>query len=103
MARAITAPMISLSLRAVLLAIAGGLLSPSSVIAQDSPAKEIKKGMTADEVRRELGQPQRVLRQVLFRRQLEQWVYPEQSVCVEFVCRPNEEPTVVQIYRGDFR
>ena len=56
----------------------------------------LKKEMPADEVRRLLGKPQRVSRQIVFRRTVEQWVYDAPiSTRVEFSQLPGQEARTV--------
>jgi hypothetical protein len=57
--------------------------------------RRLQRGMTRNEVRKLAGPPLRVVRQVLFNRYVEQWVY-EQPVPfrVEFDCKRGEEPFV---------
>lgn len=64
---------------------------------QVRPINDIKKDMTADEVRNRLGKPDRVARQILFRRHLEQWIYDDLNVRIEFNCLPAEEPRVINV------
>lgn len=58
----------------------------------------VRAGMSADDVRRRLGPPRRVARQVLYRRYLEQWVYdgPE-AVRIEFDCPRGQRPQVLTV------
>jgi len=58
----------------------------------------IKRGMTMDEVKRQLGSPQRTGRQILFRRYLEQWHYDDPAGWIEFQCSKGEEPFVLGVY-----
>jgi hypothetical protein len=69
-------------------------------------ATDIKKDMTANEVLNLAGKPQRIGRQILFRRHLEQWVFDDLGIRVEFTCLPGEEPRVQSVLRNppaDFR
>jgi hypothetical protein len=57
-------------------------------------------GMGMARVRELLGEPERVARQLLFRRHLEQWVYPgDGGGRVEFDCVRGEEPRVIAVLR----
>jgi hypothetical protein len=58
-----------------------------------SRIRQLRSGMTPDEVRQLLGPPQRIARQILYHRYLEQWVYDAPlSVRVEFDC-PRGQPS----------
>ena len=61
---------------------------------------DVKKDMTAGEVRKLLGKPDRVARQILFRRHLEQWVYEQLNARIELDCFPGDEPRVVNVLTG---
>src|SRR5947208_3260695 len=39
------------------------------------PQRPVQRGMIAAEVRRLLGPPKRIARQILYRRSIEQWIY----------------------------
>lgn len=59
------------------------------------PLDRVQRGMSQEEVRRLLGPPLRVVRQVLFGRYVEQWVYPPPVAArVEFLCERNHPPAV---------
>lgn len=58
---------------------------------------EVKKEMTADEVAKIVGNPNRIARMILFRRHIEQWIYDDLNKRIEFLCFPGEEPRVLQI------
>jgi hypothetical protein len=63
--------------------------------------KQVRAGMTADEVRALLGQPSRLARQVLYRRYLEQWQYDELGgLWVEFDCLKGQEPRVRTVHEA---
>jgi hypothetical protein len=50
-------------------------------------ARQIEPGMTPAQVRKILGEPKRIARQVLYRRYLEQWIYEDAShTVIEFDC-----------------
>jgi hypothetical protein len=53
--------------------------------------------MTADEVLKLIGKPDRIARQILFRRHLEQWIYEDLAARIEFNCLPGEEPRVQSV------
>ncbi len=59
-----------------------------------------KKDLTAGDVQRRLGKPDRVARQILFRRHLEQWIYDDLGVRFEFNCLPGEEPKILNVLQG---
>lgn len=57
--------------------------------------QRLRPGMPQAEVRRLLGPPSRIARQVLYRRCLEQWIYDDPiSVRIGFDCLPGQEPHV---------
>jgi hypothetical protein len=62
--------------------------------ANDSP----RPGMTADEVRRALGPPDRVARQILHRRFIEQWCYEKRALWIDFAGSKGQEPRVVHVH-----
>ena len=58
----------------------------------------VRKGMSAQDVRQLMGQPNRVVRQLLYRRHIEQWVYETpQPVRIGFNCVRGEEPGVIAV------
>jgi hypothetical protein len=58
----------------------------------------IRKGMTAAEVRRILGDPSTTSRQILFRRHVEQWRFAANDGWIELNCVRGEEPYVSNVY-----
>ncbi len=87
-------------MRRIHLVLASGLLLalPGHCLTQPERAiSDIKKDMTAEEVEAALGNPDRVARQILFRRYLEQWTYSKWATIVELNCLPGEPPRVVNI------
>jgi hypothetical protein len=74
---------------------AGGLRIPA---ADDPVPAEIRKGMTTHEVRRVLGPPIRIVREVLYRRHIEQWVYENpHPFRVKISCVRGEDPVVTGV------
>jgi hypothetical protein len=78
------------------------LAAPSLAAAQPVPATNaapgatVRVGMTLAEVRTILGPPQRVARQILYHRYLEQWAYlPPVSLRVEFDCPRGQAARVI--------
>lgn len=61
-------------------------------------ADAVRRGASADEVRKFLGNPSRIARQVLFQRHLEQWVYDDPAVRVELLFVRGEEPYVLSVW-----
>lgn len=59
----------------------------------------LRIGMTAQAVQQLLDRPQRVARQILYRRYLEQWTYEATGVLVEFDCILGQEPRVQSVRR----
>jgi hypothetical protein len=60
--------------------------------------KGVGRTMSADEVKRRLGPPSRVARQILFRRHLEQWTYATPPICIELDCVRGQEMQVVSVH-----
>ena len=59
----------------------------------------IRPGLTGDEVRKLLGPPKRISRQILYRRYLEQWLYDVPSqLWIEFNCLKGQEPYVLTVH-----
>jgi hypothetical protein len=56
--------------------------------------------LTMKDVEKLLGRPEQVSRQILYRRYLEQWLYPSGrlSVLVDFDCRKGQEPYVLTVH-----
>ena len=68
------------------------------VAKRDRLLSQIERQMPAARVRQFLGPPNRIARQVLFRRHLEQWIYDAPlAVRVEFFCVPGEEARVLNV------
>jgi hypothetical protein len=60
--------------------------------------KKLTPGLTQPEVRRLLGPPRRMARQILYRRYLEQWVYDgPNAVRIEFECVRGKEPQILTV------
>jgi len=75
--------------------LAGGVTVPA---ADDPGSPGIRKGMTANEVRRLLGPPVRIVREVLYRRHIEQWVYENpHPFRVQISCVRGEDPVVTGV------
>jgi hypothetical protein len=66
------------------------------------PAGDLTKlvpGMTQADVRRLLGPPKQIARQILYRRYLEQWVYEgAKPVRIEFDCVRGKEPQILTVH-----
>ena len=59
----------------------------------------LRPGMSQEEVRRLLGPPKQVARQILYRRYLEQWVYEGAgAVRIEFDCVRGKEPQILTVH-----
>ncbi len=93
--------------RAAVLALIGAALLLSSPAPAgdaekpDLPADPAKwpKDMTQADVRRVLGPPKHIARQILYRRYLEQWVYDgPNSVRIEFDCVRGKEPQILTVH-----
>jgi hypothetical protein len=80
------------------------LLAAFAAVPVDPPAPRrldaIKRGMSMNEVKQQLGPPSHTARQILFRRHLEQWHYDDPPVWVEFQCAKGEEAFVLGVYSG---
>ncbi len=58
-------------------------------------AQRVQAGMPPAEVRRLLGPPDRIARQILYRRYLEQWIYDAPlALRIGFDCLPGQDPQV---------
>jgi hypothetical protein len=57
---------------------------------------QLRRGMTPDEVRPFIGQPQQISRQILLRRHIEQWRVDEPFALIEWNCQRGEIPYVLQ-------
>jgi hypothetical protein len=80
----------------VLSLLAGGAPAPPK--SKLAGADRLHAGMTPAEVRQVLGPPQRVARQILYHRYLEQWVYnAPTSVRVEFDFPHGQPPRLVSV------
>jgi hypothetical protein len=87
--------------------IASALLLTSAFVAMgartaaDSSPTDIRKGMTASEVRQRLGPPVRIVREVLYRRHIEQWVYEiPHPIRVQFSCIRGDDPFVTEVIQA---
>jgi hypothetical protein len=66
---------------------------PLSDAERDQRIAALDPGLSPDQVRRLIGPPQHIARQILYHRCLEQWVYGQDfPVCVEFDCPRGQEP-----------
>jgi hypothetical protein len=65
------------------------------------PEVQVREHMTRDEVLDALGPPKRIARQILYRRYLEQWIYENPSVIVEFDCVKGQPAHVFHVYRSE--
>ena len=60
---------------------------------------DLRPGMTSEDVKRHLGEPDRRPRQILYRRYLEQWIYDEPAgLWVRIDCLKGQDPRVVTIH-----
>lgn len=60
------------------------------------PIAKLQHGMTPEQVRRLLGAPKRVARQILYRRYREQWIYDAPiSIRLTFECRRGRKPQLL--------
>jgi len=81
-----------------LVLIAGLIVTPLS---PDDPAPAgIRVGTPAADVQHQLGAPKRIVREVLYRRHIEQWVYENpQEFRVQISWSPGEVPIVTGVIR----
>lgn len=79
-----------------------GLL-PGQEPAKSTLAAKVQVGMTAAQVKRALGRPDQVSRQIIFRRHVEQWRYEQFPGWLEFRCPRGEEARVSHVPENDKR
>ncbi len=61
--------------------------------------KQVHVGLTADEVRTLLGPPDHSARQILYRRQIEQWQYDDlPGLWIEYDCLKGRDPRVRAVH-----
>jgi hypothetical protein len=79
------------------------LLLGIAPLAADEPFPAgLHKGMPAQDVRQRLGPPVRIVRQVLYRRHIEQWVYENPlPIRVQISCVRGDEPIVTGVLRAE--
>jgi hypothetical protein len=71
---------------------------PISEAERNARLARLRVNLSADEVRRLLGAPQHVARQILSQRCREQWVYDQAfQVRLEFDCPLGEEPRLLSV------
>ena len=97
--------------RLSLLLTAGLLLLPSlgaavfgfDALADRAPAPaqgfaRLERGMTPEQVRRQVGPPKRIARQILYHRHLEQWIYDAPtSARLQFDCPRGQKPLLLWV------
>ena len=91
--------LITVALSAALLATAGPRAGHADE--PDAPIDpwKLPPGMSQAEVRKRLGPPKRVARQILYRRYLEQWIYDgPKPVRIEFDCVRGKEPQILTVH-----
>ena len=72
----------------------------TSLPAQEPASPGIRVGMPAADVQHLLGVPRRIVRQLLYRRHIEQWVYENpQEIRVQISWNPAEVPIVTGVIR----
>jgi hypothetical protein len=68
---------------------------------QEPPAQgfaRLERGMTPEQVRRHVGPPKRIARQILSHRHIEQWVYdPPTPARLQFDCRRGQKPLLLWV------
>jgi hypothetical protein len=90
-------PLVTMML--VLLIFLGGREPDTGSAAEAEPVSDfdhLKKGMSPDEVRKLLGSPKRIARQILYHRHVEQWIYdlPHRGR-VHFDCPRGSKPQLI--------
>jgi hypothetical protein len=85
-----------LMLPAAVFVAAAGILPARLEPVQANRMNEVRRGMTAAEVKAILGPPSRICRQIFFRRHIEQWHYDDSAGWVEFSAVRGEEAMVIQ-------
>jgi hypothetical protein len=78
--------------------IKASILLAALILTQGETPKQPAIGMTASDVRASWGNPDRVSRQIVHRRYLEQWTFPKRGWCVEFSGSKGEEPRVRAVH-----
>jgi hypothetical protein len=59
---------------------------------------KLERGMTPEQVRRQVGAPKRIARQILYHRYREQWLYDTPSpICLTFDCPRGQMPELLAI------
>jgi hypothetical protein len=75
--------------------------APAGENAAGGRLEALSPGMTAAEVRRQVGPPTRMARQIVSRRYLEQWSYDGPvAYWLEFNCQKGAEPRLTAIHQG---
>jgi hypothetical protein len=68
---------------------------------QDAPPQgfaRLERGMTPEQVRRHVGPPKRIARQILYHRHLEQWSYDLPTPAhLQFDCRRGQKPLLLWV------
>ena len=78
--------------------LSAALASAGHGSAQERSITGVRKGMSAQDVRQLMGTPNRVVRQLLYRRHIEQWVYENpQHLRIGFNCVRGEDPGVTAV------
>lgn len=81
-----------------------GLLSCWTIVICDrgrgeqaaQPLARLRHGMTPEEVRKLVGPPKRIARQILYHRAREQWLYdPPFPARLQFDCRRGQQPQLL--------
>jgi hypothetical protein len=92
-------------IRLIFFGLLGLCLASGQAVAEDPPARKdvlegLRPGASPEEVRKRLGPPARIARQVLYQRILEQWVYDRPwSVRLTFDRPRGRVPTLLTIHR----
>jgi hypothetical protein len=77
------------------------LVATEPLRGDDAAVPGIRKGMIANEVRQRLGPPVRIVREVLYRRHIEQWVYENpHHFRIQISCVRGEDPVVTGVIQG---
>jgi hypothetical protein len=66
---------------------------------EDDPVRafaKLERGMTPDQVRKQIGSPKRIARQILYHHSLEQWIYDSPHPArIQFDCPRGQKPQLI--------
>ena len=95
---------LQISLLPWLLVIAPAFAAPFPAEPTENQLEALRPGLSLDQVRQMLGPPQRIARQILYHRHLEQWLYDKPHLLrLEFDCPRGREGRLTTIQRSPKR